>query len=95
MPDAIPVRSADTTLDAERVQVALLRAAPFGRRIHLSLALSATVIGAARRALARTHPQASAQELDLLFAHLHYGADVAAWLRKHLEERGTVHPPDE
>ena len=46
---AIPARAADTAVDAERVQVALLRAAPVARRLHLALALSATIIGTARR----------------------------------------------
>ncbi|OFW17637.1 MAG: hypothetical protein A3H97_13475 [Acidobacteria bacterium RIFCSPLOWO2_02_FULL_65_29] len=90
MPGAIPARSADTTLDAERVQVALLRAAPVARRLHVALALSATVIGAARRALARAHPHASVRELDLRFVELHYGADTAAGLRSDLDRRDTT-----
>ena len=89
MPAAIPARPADTTLEAERVQVALLRAAPVARRLHVALALSATVIGAARRAIARARPQASARELDLRFVELHYGVDVASDLRADLERRDT------
>jgi hypothetical protein len=84
------VRPADTGLDAERVQVALLRAAPVARRLHLALALSATIIGAARRALARAQPHASARELDLRFVELHYGADAVAGLRADLERRDTA-----
>ena len=90
MPGAIPARSADTSLDAERVQVALLRAAPIARRLHVAMAMSATVIGAARRALARAQPDASARELDLRFVELHYGADVAAGLRADLDRRETT-----
>jgi len=48
----IPARPADTTLDAERVQIELLRAASIARRLHVALALTADVISAARRALA-------------------------------------------
>ena len=81
----IPARPADT--DAELVQVDLLRAAPIARRLHLALSLSATVIGAARRALARLQPQASSRDLDLWFVELHYGTDVAARLRADLERR--------
>ena len=91
MPGAIRSRSADTSLDAERVQVALLRAAPVARRLHLALALSATMIGAARRALARARPHAAARELDLRFVELHYGAETAADLRAELESRDTKH----
>lgn len=93
MPEAIPARPADTTPDAERVQVALLRAAPVARRLHVALALSATIIGAARRALARAQPQASARELDLRFVELHYGAEAAAGLRADLDRRDTTDRP--
>jgi hypothetical protein len=93
MPGSIPARPTDTTPDAERVQVALLRAAPVARRLHLAMALSATIIGAARRALARAQPHASARELDLRFVELHYGADVAAGLRSDLDRRDTARRP--
>lgn len=89
----IPARPADTTPDAERVQVDLLRAAPVARRLHLALQLTATVVGAARRALARSQPHASPRELDLRFVELHYGAEIAAGLRADLERRGPRHPP--
>ena len=90
MPTAIPARPADTAPDAERVQVALLRAAPVARRLHIAMALSATVIGAARRALARAQPHASARELELRFVELHYGAALAADLRAALERRDAT-----
>jgi hypothetical protein len=87
MPNAIPSRPADTTADAERVQVTLLRAAPVARRLHLAWSLSASVIGAARRALARSAPSASARERDLWFVALHYGSEIADGLRRDLERR--------
>jgi hypothetical protein len=90
VPNTIPARSADTAIEAERVQIALLRAAPVARRLHLALALTATIIGTARRALARTQPHASARELDLLFVELHYGADVAAGLRADFDRRDAA-----
>lgn len=93
MPGTIPARPADTSLDAERVQVALVRAAPVARRLHLALALSATIIGAARRALARARPHLSARELDLWFVELHYGTDAAAGLRADLDRRDTTQQP--
>lgn len=88
----IPARPGDTDADAERVQTALLRGAPVARRLHLALSLSATVIGAARRALARSHPGSSPRELDLRFVEVHYGADVAAGLRADLDRRDRARP---
>lgn len=93
MPGAIPARPADTALDAERVQIALLREAPVARRFHLALALSATIIGVARRALARAQPHASPRELDLRFVELHYGSDVAGGLEAELDRRDAAHRP--
>jgi hypothetical protein len=58
------------------------------------LGLSATVIGAARRALARARPRASARELDLWFVELHYGREVVAGLRADLERRDAGPLPD-
>jgi len=88
-----PPRPADTTPDAERIQVDLLRAAPVARRLHLALRLTATVIGAARMALERAQPHATRRERDLRFVELHYGVDVAAGLREDLARRGGVPPP--
>jgi hypothetical protein len=83
----VPARPADTSLDAEQVQAALFRAAPVARRIRIALGHSATMIGAARRAIARAHPGLSAREHDLRFVDLHYGPDIAAGLRADLSRR--------
>ena len=93
MPAAIPPRSADTSAEAERVQVELIRAASVARRLHLALGLSATIISAARRALARARPQESAREIDLRFVELQYGAEVAAGVRAELARRDRPHLP--
>ena len=87
MPTIIPPRPADTSAEAERVQIDLIRAVPVARRLHMACSLSATVIGAARRALRRARPDASPQEIDLRFVELHYGADLAAALRGELLQR--------
>ena len=87
-------RSADTSPDAEAVQIGLIRAAPIARRLRLAFSLSSTVIGAARRALARANPNSSAREIDLRFVDTHYGPDVAGDLRVELERRDHVHPHD-
>ena len=89
MPTVIPARPDDTSPDAERVQVALIRQASVARRLHIALRLSATVISSARRALARARPQASARERDLRFVELHYGAALAKELGEELARRDT------
>ena len=90
MPAAIPARPVDTAPDAERFQVALVRAVPVARRLHIAFALSANVIGAARRALTRARPQASPRELDLRFVEVHFGSSLAADLRADLERRDAT-----
>jgi hypothetical protein len=94
MPRAIPSRPADTTADADRVQTALMRAAPVGRRLRLAFGLSATAMTLARRAIARAHPAASNDERDLLFVELHYGPDLARALRVDLAQRRRAVPDD-
>lgn len=91
----ISPRPADTSAEAERVQIDLLRAASVPRRVRLAWSLSATVIGLARQALARAEPRASRRDLDLRFVELHYGADLAAALRHHLTRQGAAAPPDD
>jgi len=87
MPVTIPPRSADTSAEAERVQIDLIRRAPVSRRLRIAWSLSATVIGVARQALVRAEPHASSQEIDLRFVELHYGRDLAAALRAELIRR--------
>ncbi len=89
---AIPSRPADTSPEAERVQIDLLRSAPVSRRLRLAWSLSATVIGVARHALARKSPHLSQQELDVRFVELHYGRDLAAELRRDLALRRREGP---
>ena len=87
MPPHIPVRPADTTPDAERVQVALLQRASVARRLHGAFGLSATVIGLARRSIARAQPSAGPRDVALRFVELHYGPTIAAAVRHDLERR--------
>jgi hypothetical protein len=86
----IPSESTDTTPDAARVQVNLLRDASVARRLHLACSLSAAVVSTARRALARKNPHASSAELDVRFAAVHYGLDLAEALRAELTRRRAL-----
>jgi hypothetical protein len=93
MKTAIPPRAADTSADADRVQTRLLREASVARRLDLGFSLSATVIGAARAALARSHPGHTRSGIDLRFVEIHYGPALAAALRDDLARRMREHPP--
>jgi hypothetical protein len=79
--------TADTDPDAEKVQIELLRRAGPTRRAAMALSLSAQVIGLARRAIRRSLPGASEEEIGLRFVELHYGRELAAELRRFLSAR--------
>ena len=80
-------QSTDTHPDAERVQMELLRKMGQTRRLGLALDLSATTITLARRAIARRHPELSADEQSVLFVEMHYGSELAEGYRRALLER--------
>lgn len=86
----IPPRPSDTSAEAERVQIDLLRAAPVSRRLQLAWSLSATVIGAARLALARQNPRLSQSALDARFVELHYGRELATEFVRELARRHSA-----
>ena len=78
-------RSSDTSPEAERVQLELLRRAGEARRFQLLRSLTATVIDASRRALLEAMPGASEQEVLLRWVELHYGKTLADGVRSRLE----------
>jgi hypothetical protein len=79
-----PSRSEDTAVEAERVQIGLLRAASVSRRLHLAWSLSARAMTAARGAIARAEPGLSDLDRDLRFVAVHYGPDIARAVRQSL-----------
>lgn len=78
-------RSSDTSAEAERVQLELLRRAGVAGRFQLMRSLTSTVVDASRRALRETMPGASEQEVLLKWVELHYGRDLADGVRRRLE----------
>jgi len=80
-------QSADTHPDAEKVQVALLRAATIEQRVRLARSLSQTALGLAWQALREANPDASEDELSVKFVAVHYGEELAAGFREHLRRR--------
>jgi hypothetical protein len=74
----------DTHPAAVRVQLELLRRAEAERRGSIMCSLSRAVIDLSRRALRERMPEATDAELLLRWAELHYGADLAARVRRRL-----------
>ncbi len=82
-----PAPYTDTDAETARVHVDLLRQAGPQRRLALAFNLSRTVIEMSRRALRRLHPDASDEELGLLWVRQQYGAELSDALREHLARR--------
>ena len=80
------IQSRDTTLEAEEVQLALIREASIAKRITRVRSLSQTMIQLARRAIKRVNPGLNDQEINLIFVENHYGQMLANDLRKFLRE---------
>lgn len=75
----------DTSREAQRVQLQLLRAASPTRRLQLALSLSQTTRDLALAALRRRHPDFSEREIRLRFAEVHYGKELAERVRACLD----------
>ncbi len=80
-------QSPDTSPEAERIQIELLRKASVARRISIVRSLSQTVMFLSRRAIKRANPSMSEQELDIMFVKYHYGQELAEKLRIYLKQR--------
>lgn len=82
----------DTAPDAERVQLQLLREKTPSERAALALGLTSQVIRAAKRAIARAHPEFTERQVGHKFIELSYGPDLADAVRQYeerLEDAGT------
>jgi hypothetical protein len=80
-------QSPDTTPQAEKVQIELIRKASVSKRISKARSLSQTAIYLSQRAIKRANPFLSEQEADLAFVASHYGQNLAERLRLYLEQR--------
>lgn len=79
----------DTTPEAARVHLDLVRNAPPGRRLRLALSLSRTLMTLSRERLARALPDASPQEIGLHFVAALYGPALAEEVRTHLAAQSS------
>jgi hypothetical protein len=67
----------DTSPEAEKVQIELLRRCSVAERFAKVRSLTARTFGLSKRAIARANPDLSPQELQIKFIELHYGKDLA------------------
>lgn len=77
----------DTSPEAEKVQIELLRKATNAQRLGLALSMTDLAIGLAKRAIARANPGLSQRELDLIYLEVHYGRELAGRVRDYLKDR--------
>jgi len=78
-------QSSDTSLEAERVQIALLRAATPSKRLDLANTLSRMVLQLSMTGLRRAHPGASRRELAVRAVAYNYGAALSEGVRVRVE----------
>jgi hypothetical protein len=81
-------QSPDTSLEAERVLIGMIRKAPMSRRFAFVQAWTASMLEAGSQYVRQLHPQASDEEARLLFMERQYGKDLADELRRTLHAYG-------
>ena len=80
-------QSMDTSPEAERVQIELIRKAPLTKRIALMEAWSQFLVEANKQSIRQKHQDASEEEIGLIFVEIHYGKKLADGLRIALVRR--------
>src|SRR5689334_15627437 len=86
-------QSPDTSPEAERVQIELLRRATPARRLALAVELSQMVLEMAWRAIRRLSPELDEREARLRWVELTYGEALADQLRSSAAGRPIVNIP--
>lgn len=80
-------QSPDTTPEAEKKQIDLIRESSVSQRMSTVRSLSRTVIYLSRRAIRRARPSLTEREVDIAFVANHYGEELANRLRLYLERQ--------
>jgi hypothetical protein len=78
----------DTHPEAEKVQLELIRQASVARRISLMRSLTAFLVELSRQGIAQANPGMSEQEINLRWAEINYGEQLAGEIREYMK-RGS------
>ena len=77
----------DTPPNIEEFQILLIRNSPVARRLSKVRSLSETVIRLSRRAIARSNPELTGDELKCRVVEYYYGKSLAKKLQEYLARR--------
>ena len=80
-------QSEDTSPEMERVQIELIRKASIAKRFAIMQAWSQFLIEANKLHIHKDHPDASEEEVSLIFVARNYGQALADGLRAELVRR--------
>jgi hypothetical protein len=80
-------QSMDTSPEAERVQIELIRKVSVTKRFAIMEAWSKFLIEANKNSIRRNHPDLSEEEIGLIFVANNYGQALADQLRTNLTRR--------
>ena len=83
-------QSVDTHPDIERVQIELIRKASPTKIFELICSLSQSMIRTSKRNIRELHPEASEEELKILFVELFYGKELAQRMQAHLNKSNQL-----
>lgn len=81
------LQSMDTSPEAERVQIELMRNASVSKRFAIMEAWSQFLIEANRYSIRQQYPNVSEEEINLIFVARNYGQALADGLRADLARR--------
>lgn len=80
-------QSIDTSPDAERVLIGMFRSAPISRRFSIVQSWSCSMVEAGKFDVQQLYPEATMQEVCLLYAERHYGKELVNELRVVLRQQ--------
>ena len=78
-------QSPDTSPEAERIQIELIRKMSPAKKFNLVRSMTRTMILASRENIRSLHPDLNEKDLNILFIELYYGQDLATRVRIYQE----------
>jgi hypothetical protein len=79
-------QSIDTGVDAEKVQIALIRGKSISEKFSQILFMSQTAIQLSKHAIKRANKDLDATQIDLLFIEYHYGKELSERVENFLNQ---------